>query len=226
MSVSRIVATLPAMQSPLDTPLLIATANPHKLEEIGAIFATRRVSVEGLDALDLSIDEPVEDRCDFEGNARLKAAYYARATGRICLADDSGLEVDALGGEPGVISARYAGARGPRARVDLANNAKMVERLRDVPEDQRTARFVCVMVLADAARTWAQVRGTVEGRILLEPRGTNGFGYDPHFFLPELGRTTAELEPEHKNRISHRADACQRMLDALKRLGIGRPCET
>lgn len=203
-----------------ETPLLIATANPHKLGEIGAIFAERQMIVEGLDALDVTIDEPVEDQHDFEGNARLKAAHYAREAGRLCLADDSGLEVDALGGAPGVISARYAGASGPRDRVDLANNAKLVEQLRDVPEAERTARFVCVMVLADPQRTWAQVRGTFEGRIVLEPRGANGFGYDPHFFLPELGCTSAELAPEHKNRISHRADAAHRMLAALERLGL------
>lgn len=201
-----------------ETPILLATGNPHKLSEIRELFSPSGWSVLGLDELDVSIDEPIEDQPSFAGNAVLKAMHYARQSGEVCLADDSGLVVDALDGAPGVISARYSGVEGPRSVVDPANNKRLIEALQDVPDEQRTARFVCVMALCDGRRTLAQSTGQVEGRIVDRPRGANGFGYDPHFFIPEIGCTTAELDPIEKNLISHRGRAARAMLDALSRI--------
>lgn len=202
--------------------ILLATSNPHKLDEIRAIIATPSLHLLSLRDLASPPPEPPEDHPTFEGNATLKARYYSHATGLWCLADDSGLEVDALHGEPGVRSARYAGVTGPRAEVDLANNRLLLQKLQDVPAARRSARFVCAMALfaPAASNRHAIVRGTVEGRIL-EPsqaadpqkpelgRGKSGFGYDPLFLIPELGKTAAELRPEHKNRISHRGQAAR-----------------
>lgn len=198
--------------------ILFATGNPHKLEEVAAMLGPLCVRIEGLETLDRTFEEPVEDGHTFLANAVIKARYYAQHTGRLCLADDSGLVVDALGGEPGVRSARYAELAGPRSVVDPANNAKLLDKLRAVPDEQRAARFVCVMVLADSHRNWAVTRGTVEGRIAHEPRGANGFGYDPLFILPGRGVTTAELPPEQKNAISHRGQAARMLADLLRRL--------
>jgi XTP/dITP diphosphohydrolase len=217
--------------------ILLATTNPHKLGEICAAVdqaSPGLVDLIGLDDLGdagRGIIEPVEDQPTFEGNAVLKARHYAQAADMLCLADDSGLEVDALGGEPGVYSARYAGVAGPRSVVDPANNRLLLERLKDVPLHERTARFVCAMALCKPGRLspLALVRGTVEGRILLpeegsDPahpecgRGTNGFGYDPLFYVDDLGCTTAELEPQAKNTISHRGRATRLMLARLERL--------
>jgi len=194
--------------------ILFATGNPHKLKEVGAILEPAGVRVESLgDAAD-RWPEPVEDRETFIGNAELKAAYYARRIGRPVLADDSGLVVDALQGAPGVRSARYSGLSGPRDRVDAANNRKLLEALRGVSETDRTARFVCAMALHDGERVLARAEGAIEGRILDAPRGSNGFGYDPLFFVVERGRTTAELDPADKNAISHRGRAARRLLEA------------
>ncbi|MFK7789610.1 MAG: non-canonical purine NTP pyrophosphatase, partial [Phycisphaeraceae bacterium] len=170
-----------------------------------------------------------EDQDSFEGNALLKARYYANASGRPCMADDSGLEVDALGGAPGVISARYSGATGGRDIVDPANNKKLIEELSDTPTDQRTARFVCAVAVAwpDDVREPIQVRGTFEGRIITpdqadDPakthagRGGNGFGYDPLFWVEDRSCTSAELSPDAKNAISHRGDATRKLLAVLQ----------
>jgi XTP/dITP diphosphohydrolase len=200
-------------------PIVIATGNPHKVEELGAIFAGAGVEIMGL--RDLAgwerFTEPHEHGRSFEENAAIKAVGYARQTGRVCLADDSGLEVDALGGVPGVISSHY-GSGGvetgiSRAERDAANNRKLLEDLRGVPREQRTAHFVCFMCLADQSGVLATARGTVEGRIGEPgevPRGGNGFGYDPLFLLGD-GRTSAELSPEEKNRVSHRGAAAREM---------------
>lgn len=201
----------------LPSSIVFATGNPHKLEEVAAIFSPSGIRVVGLNEAGHDIPEPVEDGRTFLANAVLKARYYARHTKRLTLADDSGLEVDALGGEPGVRSARYAGVSGPRAVVDPANNALLLERLAEVPDERRTARFVCTLALSDGTRTLAVARGEVEGRILRAPRGSNGFGYDPLFLLPDRGVTTAELPPEEKNAISHRGRACAVMLEILQR---------
>jgi XTP/dITP diphosphohydrolase len=229
--------------------ILLATSNPHKLEEVRqilanpealddgfasgrpvrqALIAQRRdvagkIDLQSLASVGFKIEEPVEDKPTFEGNAVLKAAYYAKATGIACLADDSGLEVDVLGGKPGVISARYAGVRGPRSVADPANNALLLENLKHVAPEDRTARFVCAMALCapDRLAPLAVVRGVVHGKIIPDdepPRGEHGFGYDPLFLIEELGVTTAELDPEQKNAISHRGRATRLLLDALGRL--------
>ena len=219
--------------------ILLASSNPHKVSEIRSIWddlsaaaGRARLDLVDLDALDRVVDEPVENQATFEGNALLKARHYGAATGMVCLADDSGLVVDALGGEPGVRSARFAGIEGGRAEVDPVNNRLLMDRLGDTPIDKRTTRFVCAMVLIAPAPGPASaaivVRGTIEGRILTRDeagsdargRGRNGFGYDPLFLVPSLGRTTAELKPEHKNRISHRGNAARLMWERMKGLKL------
>lgn len=206
--------------------ILVASSNPHKVHEIQAVLEPMGIDVRGLDSLTQIPPEPVEDGDTFEANARIKAVVYALATGQLCLADDSGLEVDALGGDPGVYSARYAEREGvqlpgsaQRAERDEANNALLLEKLHDVPLAQRTARFVCAMCLADAnGQVRAETRGTFEGVILDEPRGSNGFGYDPLLLVPELGLTSAELSPQGKNARSHRGQAVREMATQLPRL--------
>jgi len=203
--------------------ILLATTNPHKLDEIRAIFAPFGIEATGLDALDLDhdIEEPTEDAETFAGNAQIKAAHYARAAGRACLADDSGLEVDALGGRPGVLSARYAGVGETRAERDRANNAKLLAELRAarVPFEKRTARFVCVMALAHpSGEIIARTRGTFAGLITDEPRGENGFGYDPLLYVPDAQRTSAQLPPEEKNARSHRGAAARAMAPRIAAL--------
>ena len=192
--------------------LLFATSNPHKIEEVGSILAPLGMDVIGLDALARPPIEPVEDGQTFQANARIKAIHYARAAGRLCLADDSGLEVDALDGAPGVISARYAGIGATRAEQTAANNARLLRELKGVPPERRAARFVCAMCLADGqGRILAESRGTFDGVIAAEPRGSSGFGYDPLLYLPELGRTVAELAAGEKNSRSHRGEAARKM---------------
>ena len=198
--------------------LLFATGNAHKLREVGQILAGVSMSVHGLDWLASVPAEPEETGRTFIANAVLKAQYYARHAQQLTLAEDSGLEVDALEGEPGVRSARFAGASGPREIVDRANNDLLLRRLAEVADAARTARFVCAMAVCDARRTWAVVRGTVEGVILREPRGSHGFGYDPLFFVPAEHATTAELPPERKNAISHRGEASRKMASTLRLL--------
>jgi len=198
--------------------ILLATGNAHKVEEVATALAPLGIEVRGLGDGDVHVDEPIEDRPTFMGNALLKARYYAQHVGGMVMADDSGLVVDALGGEPGVRSARYSGATGERAAVDAANNALLLERLAGVEPAQRAGRFVCVMAMCDAAHTLAVARGTVEGAIVTEPRGSNGFGYDPLFEVASLGRTAAELSPTEKSAVSHRGDASRRMAAIFKRL--------
>ncbi len=206
----------------MESPILVATSNPHKLAEIAAVLGPLGLRVVGLDAADVNVPEPVEDGETFEANARLKAVYYSRCAKRPCLADDSGLEVKALGGRPGVHSARYAGVGATRAERDAANNAKLLGELRSVPPDQRAARFVCAMCLADAAgRVLAETRGEFPGLIIDEPRGTNGFGYDPLLLLPDVGLTSAELSPAEKNARSHRGAAARAMAQRIREAASG-----
>lgn len=210
--------------------LLIATSNPHKIDEIMAVVNEAGADLQLTSLKDAGIDvpEPVEDQATFEGNALLKARYYAKASGKPCLADDSGLQVDALSGAPGVISARYSGAEGGRDTVDPANNKKLLQELGDTPADQRTARFVCAVAVAwpNDEHDPIQVRGTFEGRIITPDqaddaenphlgRGANGFGYDPLFWLQAHSCTSAELSPQDKNAISHRGDATRKLLAVL-----------
>ena len=198
--------------------LLLATSNPHKVEEIAAtlgplgwqIYTLRDVA----DGRPLPT-EPIEDAPDFEGNATIKANAYSAWSGIPTLADDSGLVVDALDGAPGVHSARWSGVNGDRATRDAANNQKLIQALQSVPQADRSARFVCVLCLAEPDGVIRHmVRGTMEGHIITDPRGRNGFGYDPHLLLPE-GRTSAELSPNEKNSRSHRGQACRALALAL-----------
>jgi XTP/dITP diphosphohydrolase len=193
--------------------ILVATRNPGKLREVRAILGEFGVGFGTLADFD-DLPEAVEDGDTFEANAEAKAKHYSRLTGLWTLADDSGLMVDALDGAPGVRSARYAGAHGD----DEANNARLIAALAGVPADRRTARFCCAVALADGDRILARGAGVIEGRIIDQPRGDNGFGYDPHFLVPEFGVTTAEMPPEQKNRISHRGRALQAIAPRLKAL--------
>ncbi len=196
--------------------ILFATSNPHKIEEVRAILAPLGIEVIGLDSLDEIPNEPVEDQPTFEGNAHLKAVYYSRITGRHCLADDSGLEVDALDGAPGVLSARYAGLGETRAEQTAANNAKLLHELSGVPAPKRAARFVCAMCLADPeGATLAESRGTLEGSIAQHPQGHSGFGYDPLVYLPDEKKTVAQLTAEEKNARSHRGEAARKIAAKL-----------
>lgn len=197
--------------------ILFATTNPYKLQEVRAILTPLGVGVLGLDSLEQQPAEPVEDSTTFEGNARLKATEYARVLGQRCLAEDSGLEVDALGGAPGVLSARYAGALGTREERDRANNQRLLAELAGVPLVERRARFVCAMCLAGPrGDVIAETRGVYEGLIAEAPRGTNGFGYDPLLYVPDLGRTSAELTSAEKNVRSHRAAAARALGEVLR----------
>ena len=196
----------------------MATGNPHKLDEVRPVLRPLGIEVDGLEVLDSVPPEPEEDGTTFEDNARIKAVEYARVTGRICLADDSGLEVDALGGEPGVYSARWSGHGGDREERDRANNDKLVDSIRSVPEEKRSARFVCAMCLAAPdGRVLAESRGVFEGMVVATPRGANGFGYDPHIQVLGDHRTSAELTPEEKNARSHRGEASRAMADLISR---------
>ena len=219
------------------TELLVATTNPHKLGEIAAILAPLGVRVVGLADVPIprgtgvspvrdhapvrsaaDLPEPIEDADTFATNAAIKARHYAARTGRVCLADDSGLEVDALGGAPGVRSARYAGVGADRVARDRANNDKLIHMLEDVPDHERTARFVCAMCLAaPSGEILATSRGELAGVITDQPRGAHGFGYDPLLELPD-GRTGAELSPDEKNARSHRAAAARAIAPALARV--------
>ena len=208
--------------------ILMATSNPHKLDEIRAIMTDADAEIVSLTDMSLDVPEPIEDQDTFEGNATLKAKYYAERAGMLCMADDSGLEVDVLGGEPGVLSARYSGKVGPRKIVDLANNRLLLDKLKGIAPSKRVARFVCAMSLCspDKPNPMVEVRGAIEGRILTldecddivhpeKGRGDNGFGYDPIFFVPGLGMTTAELSADQKNRVSHRGAAAREMARQL-----------
>ena len=190
--------------------LVLASGNPGKLREIARTLGDLPLHVVGLGELD-PVDEPVEDGQTFADNARLKALYYARATGQWCLADDSGLAVDALDGRPGVHSARFAQDDCPpgadRRALTTANNARLLRELADLPAEQRTARFVCHLALADADEVLLETTGTVEGLIADSPHGDNGFGYDPLFLVGATGQTAAEMTSDRKNAISHRGKA-------------------
>lgn len=194
--------------------LVVATRNEGKVRELRRVFGELGVELVTLDEL-RDVPEVVEDRDTFEGNAAKKAVEVARATGLPALADDSGLEVDALGGAPGVFSARYAGEKA----TDVENNRELLEALAGEPPERRTARFRCVLAFADPQGPLGDrvhlAHGTCEGRIVASPRGDNGFGYDPLFELEGDGRTLAELRPEEKACVSHRARAAQRMRDFL-----------
>lgn len=196
--------------------ILVATTNRGKLAEVRAILADLPVQLASLDDYP-PMTEPVEDAPTFAGNAEIKARHYARLAGCWALADDSGLEVDALDGAPGVHSARFAGPSCDPA----ANNQKLVSVLKGVPAEDRSARFRCALALADSQGVLATAEASFEGVIVDDPRGDNGFGYDPHFLIPSLGKTAAELPPAEKNRISHRGQAIRLLRGDLEKLLAG-----
>jgi XTP/dITP diphosphohydrolase len=196
--------------------ILIATSNPGKLRDFAGAAAHDGIEISGIPNI-ASLPLVVEDGLTFEANARKKAEEYSRhAPGEIVVADDSGLEVDALNGAPGVHSARYAADQPHLANEntnDDANNSRLLRELRKVPPDKRTGRFVCVLAAARNGQTLATFRGTAEGLILDASRGTDGFGYDPLFYFPQIQKTFAELTPEEKASYSHRGAAFRQFLE-------------
>lgn len=198
--------------------IYLATTNPGKLRELQEAAQPSGVEVEVLPELS-TIPPAVEDGDTFEENARIKAEYYSRhAEGRLVLAEDSGLEVDELQGAPGVYSARYAailknGSAGHENSDDQANNKALIAQLHRLPPGPHAGRYVCVMALARDGTTLATVRGEAEGELIANPRGTGGFGYDPLFYFPQLGKTFAELPLAEKRRHSHRGQAFRRFVD-------------
>lgn len=191
--------------------IIFATGNRDKMKEIRAILADLGMEILSMKEAGLASDI-VEDGATFEENAEIKARAVAGLCRDIVLADDSGLEIDALGGEPGIYSARYMG-EDTSYRV---KNMNLIDRLAGVPDERRTARFVCAIAVVFPNGSCEVVRGTIEGRIGYEERGSNGFGYDPIFIAPEYGCTTAELSEEQKNRISHRGKALEKMKTIIK----------
>lgn len=191
--------------------LIVATANAGKLREFRSLLAGLPFEITSL--AELGLPSPAETGSSFLANAELKARHAADLTGFAAVADDSGLEVDALGGAPGIYSARYAGADAD----DAANNAKLMSALEGVPLTQRQARYRCALVFVDAAQGAAPLiaQATWEGSILDAPRGVGGFGYDGYFWLPALGKTAAELAPAEKNRLSHRGKAMRELRERL-----------
>lgn len=200
--------------------LLIATTNPGKLREFSQILGAGDIEISALSAYP-KIPVVEETGRTFLANAILKAREYAKATKCWALADDSGLAVDALEGRPGVHSARWAEIN-HAGRGDAENNALLLRQLADVPDARRKARFICALALADErGRVILTASDSVQGAILRQPRGSNGFGYDPLFLVESLGKTTAELSPDQKHQISHRGRALRRLRAAMDRVGLG-----
>ncbi len=194
--------------------IVLATTNPGKVREFGQLFAASGLSLHVVGLREVGLEAPPETGTTFAENALLKARHAATATGHLAFADDSGLEVDGLGGAPGVHSARYAG----EGAGDEANRQRLIAELAGVPEAARGGRFRCAIAIAQPDGTAGVAEGSCEGVAITTPRGANGFGYDPLFFLPEQGRTMAELAPEEKNAISHRARATARAVPILRRM--------
>ncbi len=205
--------------------VLIATSNPGKLRDFAGAAATHGIEIAGIPNF-ASLPLAVEDGQTFEENARKKAAEYSQyVPGDIVVADDSGLEIDALDGAPGVHSARYAADQPHLADAntdDEENNARVLRELKNVPEEKRTGRFVCVLAAARDGQVLDTFRGVAEGVILDAPRGKNGFGYDPLFYFPQIHKTFAELSAEEKSKYSHRGAAFRQFLDwCEKRISEG-----
>ena len=196
--------------------LVLASGNQGKLKELSALLEGLNYQV--CSQAELNVPEVPETGTTFVENAIIKARNAALVTGFSALADDSGIEVDALNGAPGVYSARFSGADA----TDQKNNVLLIEKLRDVPAAERTARYRAVIVLMRHATDPSPIicEGSWAGLIQLEPQGSGGFGYDPYFFLPEKGCTSAELSAEEKNRLSHRGQALRQLLKRLQGLGI------
>jgi XTP/dITP diphosphohydrolase len=208
--------------------LFLASTNPGKLREFRSAALASGIAVEALPDIN-QLPDCIEDRQTFEENARKKAVHYSHYTDGLVFADDSGIAVDALDGAPGVRSARFAG---PLAS-DAANNAKLIEELRRVAANRSlastapgstsppAAHYICVIALARRGQVLAVTEGRADGVILAEPRGSGGFGYDPYFFYPPLGKTFAELSPGEKFAVSHRGEAFRKLLAFLRQAGPG-----
>lgn len=201
--------------------ILVATSNPGKIAEIRAMLGD---DLRWLSLADLGeMAEIREDGATFAENARKKALGYAKAAGLWTVADDSGLVVDALGGAPGVKSARFSGEKSKdtdRRLIDHRNMAKVLELLAGIPKEKRTARFVCCLCLASPEKVLLETEGRLEGLITDSQMGENGFGYDPIFFVPHLGKTVAQLSRQEKNAISHRGSALRKLKPLLDELLI------
>ncbi|UWP60558.1 XTP/dITP diphosphatase [Ruminococcus gauvreauii] len=196
--------------------IIFATGNSGKMKEIREILSDLNVEVVSMKEAGITADI-VEDGATFEENAVIKARAIMEITNEIVLADDSGLEIDYLNKEPGIYSARYMG-EDTSYRI---KNKNLIDRLEGVPDAKRTARFVCAVAAAFPGGEVVTARGTIEGIIGYEERGENGFGYDPIFYVPEYGCSTAELPPEEKNKISHRGKALRKMKKELKSRKVG-----
>lgn len=195
--------------------VVLASKNKHKLVEISKI--TEKFGIDLVLQSELGIDIDVEENgTTFEENSFIKAEAVMKASGLPALADDSGIAVDALNGEPGIYSARYGF---DESLDDLGRLELLLKNTENVPDGQRQAKFVCVITLVTPEGQVVQARGEIHGELTREPRGENGFGYDPIFFYPPLGKTTAELSPEEKNRVSHRANALKLFYDKMKEAG-------
>lgn len=192
--------------------MIFATGNENKMKEIREILGELPLEILSMKEAGISADI-VENGKSFEENALIKAREVCKIAGEMVLADDSGLEIDYLNGEPGIYSARYMG-EDTSYRI---KNQNLIDRLEGVPDEKRTARFVCAIAAAFPDGGEAVVRGTVEGIIGYEERGENGFGYDPIFYLPDRGVSTAEIPPEEKNSISHRGNALRKMKEILEK---------
>lgn len=197
----------------MEKKIIFATKNKDKMKEIRMILGDLKIPILSMEEAGIDL-EIAEDGTTFEENAVIKARAVAEKTGAIVLADDSGLEIDYLNKEPGVYSARYMGED---TSYEIKNQ-NLIDRLEGVPDEKRTARFVCVIAAALPDGRILTSRGTIEGIIGYESRGEGGFGYDPIFYLPEYGCSTAELTPEKKNELSHRGKALRAMREQLKKL--------
>ena len=195
----------------MERKIIFATGNQDKMKEIRMILEDLGIAVSSMKEAGIDVDI-VEDGTTFEENAMIKAEAIAKLTEAIVLADDSGLEIDYLNKEPGIYSARYAGTD---TSYEIKNNL-LLQRLEGVPDEKRTARFVCAIAAVFPDGSKETVRGTIEGRIGYEIAGEHGFGYDPIFYLPEYGCTTAELDPEKKNELSHRGKALRLMREIIE----------
>lgn len=198
--------------------IVIATRNKKKVEEIGRIFAGLGIVMKGLDEFP-EMPDVIEDGLTFEANAIKKAEAVTAHTGLPSLADDSGIEADAIGKAPGVLSARYAG----EGATDADNLKKLLEEMNEMPDELRQGRFVCVMAFARPRMTTLIFRGTVEGVIGRKPKGSNGFGYDPVFFPEGHSRTFAEMTGQEKDSMSHRGRALQKVLEYMSSIGLHEP---
>lgn len=195
--------------------IIVATKNKGKYNEIKEIFQGMPFNVLSMEDIDLDF-EIIEDSDTFEGNAFKKAKEVSKITGEAVIADDSGLEVEYLGGKPGIHTSRFLGENAS----DTERNCKLLEALKGVPIEKRRANFICAIAVVFPQGGSFTVRGICQGYIALSPKGKNGFGYDPIFYLPEYNMTTAQMESKEKNKISHRGKAIRLMIEKLKKMGI------